>query len=100
MLPELGSAVRWQDGKQVSNLEFYAQSTITVISGRYTFFRYTISVKYLSMLKNWYVFRFFKDSRKKWVKHKLKTFSQIYIMLCQVNPENQSLRKRKTEIHV
>ena len=27
----------------ISNLVFYAQSTITVISGRYTFHRYTIT---------------------------------------------------------
>ena len=43
-------------------------------------------------------FFFFLNSRKKWVKHKLKTFFQIYlyykIMLCQVNPVNQSLCKR------
>ena len=82
----------------VSNMVFYAQSTITVISGRYTFRRYTITVKNMSMLKT-YVYSDFLNSRKKWVKHKLKTFSQIY-MLCQVNPENQSLCKRKTEIHV
>ena len=44
---------------------------------------------------------FFLNSRKKWVKQKLETFSQIYIyMLSQVSLENQSLRKRKTEIHV
>ena len=37
---------------------FYDQSTITVISGRYTFFRYTISVKNMSMLKTYmYSFR-------------------------------------------
>ena len=31
--------------KQASNLVFYAQSTITVISGRYTFCQYTTSAK-------------------------------------------------------
>ena len=80
---------------------FYALSAITVISGRYTFCRYTISVKNMSMLKTYTFFFFFLNSRKKWVEQKLKTFSQTYIcMLCQVNPENQSLRERKTEIHV
>ena len=40
--------------QQVSSLLFYAQSTITVISGRYTFCRYTITVnKNLSMLKTY-----------------------------------------------
>ena len=67
---------------------FYAQSTITVTSGRYTFCRYTITVKNMSMLKT-YVYSgvfffvvvcfFVLNSRKKWVKHKRKTFSQIYI---------------------
>ena len=37
----------------VSNLVFHAQSTITVISGRYTICRYTISVKNMSMLKTY-----------------------------------------------
>ena len=37
--------------KQVSNLVFYAQSTIMVISGCYTFCRYAVSVKNMSMLK-------------------------------------------------
>ena len=36
-----------------SNLVFYAQSTITVISGIYKFCRYTISVKNMSMLKTY-----------------------------------------------
>ena len=36
-----------------SNLVLYAQSTITVISGRYTFCRYTITVKNRSMLKTY-----------------------------------------------
>ena len=34
-------------------MAFYAQSTITVISGRYTFCRYTISVTNMSMLKTY-----------------------------------------------
>ena len=55
----------------------------------------------MSMLKTYTYSDFFLNSRKKWVKHKLETFSQIYInMFSQVNLENQSLRKRKTEIHV
>ena len=33
------------DFQQVSNFVFYAQSTITDISGRYTFCQYTIIVK-------------------------------------------------------
>ena len=66
-------------GIQVSNLVFYAQSTITVISGRYTFCQYTITVKNMSMLKIYTYSIFFLNSCKKWVKHKLETFSQIYI---------------------
>ena len=58
---------------------FQAQSTITVISGRYTFCRYTITVKNMSMLKTYVYSGVFLNSRKKWVKHKRKTFSQIYI---------------------
>ena len=37
-----------ESSKWVSNLVFYAQSTITAISGRYTFCWYTISVKNMS----------------------------------------------------
>ena len=56
----------------------------------------------MSMLKIYmYSDDFFLNYRKKWVKHKLKIFSQIYIYtICQINPENQSLRKRKIETHV
>ena len=44
-------------------LVFYAQSVITVISGPYTFCRYTISVKKYVHVKNLYIFRyFFKQS--------------------------------------
>ena len=58
---------------------FYAQSTVTVISGSYTFCRYTITVKNMYMLKTYICIQIFKNIRKKWVKYKLKTFSQIYI---------------------
>ena len=51
------------------------------------------------MLNTYMYSDFKKNSRKKWVKHKLKTFSQIY-MLSRVSLENKSLRKRKTEFHV
>ena len=84
---------------------FYAQSTITVISGHYTFCRYTISFKNMSMLKT-YVFRFFLNSCKKWVKHKLKTFSQLYIRFLKsiqktnhlTNVKHKSMYKNQTSI--
>ena len=63
---------------------FYAQSTITVISGRYTFCRYTITVKIMSVLKTYtYSDIYLKKNKKiknckKWVNGKL--FSIIYIL--------------------
>ena len=86
---------------------FYAQSTIMVISERYTFCRYTIYVKNMSMLKNLHIFRwFFLNSRKKWVKHKLKTLSQIYICFVKsiqktkhfANVKQKSMYKHQTSI--
>ena len=42
----------WAKTRRVSNLEFYAQSTIMVISGDFTFFPHTIIVRNIkNMLK-------------------------------------------------
>ena len=68
----------------------------------------------MSMLKTYIYSDFFififLNSRKKWVKHKLKTFSQIYICFVKSihkkkkrkkkQQQQQSLRKHKTEIRV
>ena len=49
---------------------FYAQSTVTVILGCYTFCLYTVIVKNMYTLKSVYI-QIFKDSLKK-LKHKRK----------------------------
>ena len=55
---------------------FYAQSTITVVAGRYSF-RHIIIVKNMYML-NLVFNQIFKNSLKKWVKHKTENlFSYI-----------------------
>ena len=51
-----------------------------VISGRYTFCWHTIIVKNMYMSKLVYI-KIFKNSLKKWLKDKLKTFSHIYIYI-------------------
>ena len=92
--------------KQVNNLVFYDQSTITVISGRYTFCRYTISVKNMSMLKKLYVFRFFFFKQSEEV-GKTKT-ENLFSNICFVksiqktdhfaNVKQKSLYKHQTSI--
>ena len=47
-----------------SNLVFYPQSTITVISGRYAFCRYTIIVKNKYMLNIGIYSDFYKQSKE------------------------------------
>ena len=47
----------------------------------------------MSMLKTYIYSDFFLNSRTKWVKHKLKTFSQIYI--CFVKSIQKKKKKKK-----
>ena len=54
-----------QKTRRVSHLEFYAQSTIMVISGHFTFCRQTIIVKNIkNMLKTGIYIQIFKNSPK------------------------------------
>ena len=50
--------------KRRSKFVFYAQSTITVISGRYTFCHYTIDIKNMYVLRLICIYRFFKTDLK------------------------------------
>ena len=82
-------------------LVFYAQSTIMVISGRYTFCRYTIIVKKYVHVKNFTCIQIFFKSLEVGKTQTENLFSNIiYALSSQSRKPIISLRKRKTEIHV
>ena len=83
----------------VSNLVFSAQSTITVVSRRCTFCRYTIIVKNMFMLKLVYI-QIFKNSLTKWRKtQNRKTFLYINKSIVKSIHKTSHIANIKQNIH-